>query len=89
STLLVPTLASLFLPGRPVPLAGALASWGGLSAVLTFYAVIHVWGAPELDLETRRMAVGSVTLLREYALFAALPVSALGYLLGRGLGRQP
>ncbi|MGH7396214.1 MAG: hypothetical protein ACRELW_01625, partial [Candidatus Rokuibacteriota bacterium] len=89
STLLVPTLASLFLPGRPVPLAGALATWGGLAAVGAFYAVIHVWGAPDLDLETRRMDIGGVTLLREYALFAAVPVSALGYLLGRILGRRP
>jgi SSS family solute:Na+ symporter len=89
STLLVPVLASLFLPGRPVSLAGSLASWGGLSAVVAFYAVLHVWGAPDLDLETRRMELGGLTLLREYALFAALPVSAAGYVLGRILGRRP
>lgn len=89
STLLVPTLASLWLPGRPAPLAGALASWAGLSAVVAFYTVLHVWGAPDLDLETRRMDLGGLTLLREYALFAALPVSALGYTLGRVLGRRP
>jgi SSS family solute:Na+ symporter len=89
STLLVPTLASLFLPGRPVPLAGALASWGGLLAVLLFYAVMHVWGAPDLDLETRRMDAVGLTLLREYALFAAVPVSALGYAVGGVLGRRP
>jgi Na+/proline symporter len=89
STLLVPTLASLLLPGRRVPLAGALATWSGLSAVVVFYAVLHVWGIPDLDLETRRMDVGDVTLLREYALFAAVPVSALGYLIGRALGRCP
>jgi Na+/proline symporter len=89
STLLVPTLASLFLPGRRVPLAGALAAWGGVSAVVAFYAVLHVWGAPDLDLETRRMEIGGLTLLREYALFVAVPVSALGYLLGALLGRRP
>lgn len=89
STLLVPTLASLWLPGRPVPLAGALASWAGLSAVVAFYTVLHVWGAPDLDLETRRMELGGLTLLREYALFTALPVSALGYVLGRVLGHRP
>jgi solute:Na+ symporter, SSS family len=89
STLLVPTLASLFLPGRRVPLAGALATWGGLSAVVAVYAILHVWGAPDLDLETRRMDVAGITLLREYALFVAVPVSALGYLLGRVLGRCP
>jgi hypothetical protein len=77
------------LPGRRVPLAGALATWSGLSAVVVFYAVLHVWGIPDLDLETRRMDVGDVTLLREYALFAAVPVSALGYLIGRALGRCP
>jgi Na+/proline symporter len=89
STLLVPTLASLFLPGRRVPLAGALATWGGLSAVVAVYAVLHVWGAPDLELETRRMEIAGVTLLREYALFVAVPMSALGYLLGRILGRCP
>ncbi|MGH7365029.1 MAG: sodium:solute symporter family protein [Candidatus Rokuibacteriota bacterium] len=87
STLLVPTLASLLLPGRPVPLAGALSTWGGLAAVVVFYTAVHIWGAPDLDLETRRMDIGGVTLLREYALFAAVPVSLLGYLLGRALGR--
>jgi hypothetical protein len=35
------------------------------------------------------MDLGGLTLLREYALFAALPVSALGYTLGRVLGRRP
>jgi SSS family solute:Na+ symporter len=89
STLLVPTLASLFLPGRRVPLAGSLATWGGLSAVVAVYAVLHVWGAPDLELETRRMEIAGVTLLREYALFVAVPMSALGYLLGRILGRCP
>jgi solute:Na+ symporter, SSS family len=89
STLLVPTLASLLVPGRRAPLAGALATWGGLSAVVAFYAVLHVWGVPDPDLESRRMEVAGVTLLREYALFAAVPVSALGYLLGLALGRRP
>jgi solute:Na+ symporter, SSS family len=86
STLLVPTLMGLFLSRRAVPLAGALAAWGGLGAVVVFYVVIHVWGAPDLDLETRRMDLAGVTWLREYALFVAVPVSALGYVLGRILG---
>lgn len=42
---------------------------------------------PDLDLETRRMEIAGVVLLREYALFVAVPVSVLGYLLGRVLGR--
>jgi SSS family solute:Na+ symporter len=88
STLLVPTLASLLVPAARVPLAGALASWGGVSAVVAFYAVLHVWGVPDLDLETRRMQIGDLTLLREYALFAALPVSAIGQVVGCLLGRR-
>jgi hypothetical protein len=71
-----------------VPLAGALASWGGLAAVMLFYAVIDVWGAPDLDLETRRMELAGLTLLREYALFVAVPVSALGWAAGQVLGRR-
>lgn len=82
-TLLVPTLAGLFLSARPAPRAGTLSAWGGLAAVVAFYAVLHVWGTPDLDLETRRLDVAGLTLLREYALFAALPISALGYLVGR------
>jgi SSS family solute:Na+ symporter len=88
STLLVPTLASLLLPARPVPLAGALSTWGGLAAVVVFYTAVHIWGAPDLDLETRGMDIGGVTLLREYALFVAVPVSLLGYLAGRAFGRS-
>jgi Na+/proline symporter len=87
STLLVPTLAALFLPGRRVALAGALSAWGGLVAVVVFYAVVDLWGTPDLDLETRRLQLAGMTLLREYALFAAVPVSALGYVLGGVGGR--
>jgi SSS family solute:Na+ symporter len=87
STLLVPTLATLYLPRGRVPLAGALSTWGGLAAVLLFYGAVHVWGEPDVDLETRAMEVAGVTLLREYALFVAVPVSAAGYLVGRWLGR--
>jgi len=88
STLLVPTLTAVVLPLRAVPLAGALASWGGLAAVMLFYGVIDVWGAPDLDLETRRMELAGLTLLREYALFVAVPVSALGWAAGHVLGRR-
>ena len=86
STLLVPTLTAIVLPLRAVPLAGALSAWGGLVSVIAFYAVLDVWGAPDLDLETRRMELAGLTLLREYALFVAVPVSALGWVVGRLLG---
>jgi Na+/proline symporter len=86
STLLVPVLAALFLPGRRTPLAGTLSSLGGLAAVAVFYLVLGLWGVPEPRLETLRLLVGGVDVLREYALFFALPVSVLGYLVGAVLG---
>ncbi len=89
ATLLVPMLAALLLPGRRRPLAGTLSAWGGLLAVAAFFVVMDLWGAPHEELETRALSVGGRQLLREYALFFALPVSALGYLAGATLGRRP
>ncbi|HXH83037.1 MAG TPA: sodium:solute symporter family protein [Candidatus Tectomicrobia bacterium] len=89
ATLLVPVLAALFLPGRRAPLAGALSSFGGLGAVAAFFAALHVWGVPEPELETRVATVAGVAVLREYALFVALPVSLLGYVVGAWRGRCP
>ncbi|HXG05562.1 MAG TPA: sodium:solute symporter family protein [Candidatus Binatia bacterium] len=88
STLLVPVGVALLSARPQPPLAGALASWGGLGAVAIFYAVLHVAGTPHAALETRRLAVGEVEILREYALFFALPVSVLGFLVGSILGRR-
>jgi SSS family solute:Na+ symporter len=87
STLLVPVGVVLLSPRRRPPLAGALASWGGLLAVAVFFAVMHVAGTPHADLETRRLTVGGVEIFREYALFFALPVSALGFVAGSILDR--
>lgn len=89
ATLLVPMLAALLLPGRRRPLAGTLSAWGGLLAVAAFFVVMDLWGLPHEELETRALSVGGLQLLREYALFFALPVSALGYLAGATLGRRP
>ena len=36
--------------------------------------------------DARRMELAGLTLLREYALFVAVPVSALGWVVGRLLG---
>jgi Na+/proline symporter len=88
STLLVPTLAALFLRGRRTPLAGTLSSLGGLLAVAAFYVTLGVWGTPYAELETLRLPVAGFDILREYALFFALPVSALGYLAGATLGAR-
>jgi hypothetical protein len=79
---------ALLAPGRRPPLAGALASWGGLGAVAVFFLVMHVGGTPYAELETRRLTVAGLEVLREYALFFALPVSALGYVAGTILGRR-
>jgi Na+/proline symporter len=88
STLLVPVGAALLSPRRRPALAGALSSWGGLLAVGAFFAIMHVWGTPYADLDTRRLTVAGVDIFREYALFFALPVSALGFLAGSVLGRR-
>jgi SSS family solute:Na+ symporter len=88
STLLVPVLAALLLPGRRTPLAGTLSSIGGLVAVCAFYAALGGWGTPDEELETLRLSVGGVEILREYGLYVALPVSALGYAAGAVLGRS-
>jgi hypothetical protein len=69
-------------------LAGALASWGGLLAVVAFFAVMHLAGRPYADLETHRLVVAGVEILREYALYFALPVSLLGFVVGSLLGRR-
>jgi len=87
ATLLVPVLAALFLPGRRAPLAGTLSTLGGLTAIAVFYVAFAVWGTPYAELETLRLHVAGFDVLREYALFFSLPVSALGYLLGARLGR--
>jgi SSS family solute:Na+ symporter len=88
STLLVPLGAALLSPRRRPPLAGALASWGGLLAVVAFFAVMHLAGRPYADLETHRLVVAGVEILREYALYFALPVSLLGFVVGSLLGRR-
>lgn len=88
STVLVPVLVALLCPSRAVPRAGTLASWGGLGAVAAFFLVLHVWGEPYPGLETRRLVVGGVEVLHEYALFFTLPVSAAGYLVGLVVGRR-
>ena len=88
ATLLVPVFAALFLPGRRTPLAGTLSSFGGLGAVSAFFLALHLWGVPEPELETRVATVGGVPILREYALFFALPASLLGYAAGTAAGRR-
>lgn len=88
STLLVPVLAALWLPGRRRPLEGTLSSGGGLLAVAAFFGAMHVWGAPYDELETLRLTVAGVEVLREYALFAALPVSLAGFAVGAWLERR-
>jgi SSS family solute:Na+ symporter len=87
STLLVPVLAALFLPGRRTPLAGTLSTLGGAAAIALFYGAFAAWGVPYPELETLALRVAGVDVLREYALFFALPVSAAGYLAGAALGR--
>lgn len=88
STLLVPVLGALWLPGRRRPREGTLSSCGGLVAVTVFYGAMHVWGAPYDELETLRLTVGGLEVLREYALFFALPVSLAGFALGAWLERR-
>jgi SSS family solute:Na+ symporter len=88
ATLLVPALAALWLPGRRRPLEGTFASYGGLVAVAVFYGAMHVWGESYAELETLRVTVAGVDVLRDYALFAALPVSIAGFAAGAWLERR-
>jgi SSS family solute:Na+ symporter len=85
---LVPIMAALFLPGKRNPAEGLLSSLLGLGTVLVYYAVVTFFGeaAEESFLLTVSWLSTSWNLWREYSLFFALPMSALGFLLGSLLG---
>jgi Na+/proline symporter len=96
ATALVPVLAALFGPTHPDdrdrplvrrPLAGACASFGGLLSFVASYAVITGLGDRDDDLATWKLTIAGTEVLAEYALWVALPVSGLGYLVGRFTGR--
>lgn len=88
ATVFVPVMAALFLPGNRKPLEGTLASLFGLGAVLIFYALLTVLGHADKDSYVFAVSLFSTTfeLWREYALYFALPTSAVGFLLGSAFG---
>jgi len=87
ATALIPVMAGLFLPGKRKPREGLFSSLFGLGTVLLYYGLISFLGRPEKDsyLLTVSFFSHSWELWREYSLFFALPVSALGFILGWSL----
>jgi solute:Na+ symporter, SSS family len=93
SAAFVPLMAALYLPFRPRPAAGLAASLAGLGTALAFVLVVNLFGALDEEWGT---AIWHVTLRarelaiwQEYAVLAALPASATGFLLGQLYGRRP
>lgn len=89
STVLVPILAAVFARGARRPLAGTLSTWGGLASVLAFYAAMEFAGVPNEELGTKQLEMYGFVILQEYAIYFALPASALGYVVGAIAGRRP
>jgi SSS family solute:Na+ symporter len=92
STLLVPVLIGLYVPGWRRPLAGLLASLFGLGSTLLANGLIMLAGDYVAEEETFVLSVevagSSVSILQEYAMFFTIPLSLLGFLLGLALDRR-
>lgn len=88
----VPVLAALFLR-RPRPAAGLASSVVGLSVVVAGYTLIAVLGveSPEWGTRIWSVSMGERTLhiWQEYVVLAALPASAVAFLLGQRWGASP
>ena len=84
ATALVPIMAGLFLPGKRNPSEGIISSFSGLASVLLYYGIVSTFGRAENDSYILTVSLFSYSwdLWREYGLFFALPLSALGFLSG-------
>jgi SSS family solute:Na+ symporter len=83
ATALVPIMAGLFLPGTRRAAEGLVSSFLGLGTVLLYYGLVSLLGRPEKDSYVLSVSMFSYSweLWREYGLFFALPLSALGFLM--------
>jgi SSS family solute:Na+ symporter len=92
STVLVPVMAGLYYRGRKRPLAGLLASAGGLVSVVLFYLLVSHFGVRNEDYDTYilslRLGGRTIDIWQEYALLFSLPVSILGFVAGNLFGRE-
>jgi SSS family solute:Na+ symporter len=88
ATALVPVMAGIFLPGKRRPSEGLLSSLFGLGSVLLFYACVTILGRAKKDSYVLTVSLFSLPweLWREYSLFFALPLSALGFVSGTIFG---
>lgn len=92
STLLVPILIGLYVPGWRRPLAGLLGSLFGLVSTLLANALI-VWAGQYVEEEeTYILSIdftgSSIEILQEYTMFLTIPLSLLGFLLGLAIDRR-
>jgi len=85
SVVLVPVLAAVF--GRPRPGAGLWAAATGMIGLIAFYVLILTQGQLDPDEETYVWRIGALEIWQECAALFALPVSALGFLIGQAMGR--
>lgn len=89
---LVPILAGLYLPQTATPTAGLAASLTGLGTAGAHYVLVHAFGSFDAEWATQIWAVQlgdlTVPIWQEYALLAALPASAVAYVLGAGWDRR-
>jgi solute:Na+ symporter, SSS family len=90
SAAFVPLMAALYLPRFARPRAGLAASLGGLAVALGFFVAVHAFGSFDDEWGTQIWTVvvrgAEVRLWQEYAVLAALPVSALAFVLGLASG---
>jgi solute:Na+ symporter, SSS family len=93
SAALVPLMAALYLPFRPRPAAGLASSIAGLATALVFVLAVNAYGTFDEEWATSIWAVTvagtEIQVWQEYAVLAALPASAIAFVLGQLMGRRP
>ncbi len=86
STVLVPIMIGLYVPGWRVPLAGMLSSATGLASVVVLNSAIVFGGAYVDALETYVLVVDVAgmqwTVLQEYVMLFSVPASLIALLAG-------
>lgn len=93
SAAFVPLMAALYLPSRPKPAAGLVSSLAGLATALAAVLLVNAYGTFDDEWATtiwRATVAGrDIEIWQEYAVLAALPASAVGFVLGQLFGRRP